>query len=498
MRVHLTIGRKLAISFGVVFILLCVLSYSSLDAIRRIGAGLDTAVNENTRAAHLVGDIASDLQQMKRESWSAQFADAIGSVLKVDSHKAGAADLGECSNCHTFGAAEQRWNDFETIAARARAHATELDALVHTGNARKALDAIRGELDEWSKRYGEYVALASQSKFSTAHAVITDRMDPLLEGMNQAVGALTSAEDIDLAAVRAEAHSTVSRSRWTTLLLIALSIVCAAGVVANIRRMTRVLRATVCELEERCGKSGVSATQVLSAGQSLAGGASDQAASLQETSSSAEEVSATAHKNTEFSDRMAAVVEEVRREVERTNTALGQTIAAMTEIDASSLSISKIIKTINEIAFQTNLLALNAAVEAARAGDAGLGFAVVAEEVRNLARRCAEAARDTENLIGESIAKAHEGKNRLHDLAASIQSITGATSTVSTLADQVRTGSREQSRAMEEIERALIRISEVTQKGAAAAQQSATAGDRLKIESNATHEVVERLSTLVE
>jgi methyl-accepting chemotaxis protein len=124
------------------------------------------------------------------------------------------------------------------------------------------------------------------------------------------------------------------------------------------------------------------------------------------------------------------------------------------------------------------------AVEAARAGEAGLGFA--------------DAARDTENLIGESISRSKGGKTRLDELAAGIQSITDATTTVSTLADEVRTGSREQSRAMEEIERALVRISDVTQKAASNAEESAAAGNDLTAESKALGEVVERLSALVE
>src|SRR5438093_4540947 len=114
---------------------------------------------------------------------------------------------------------------------------------------------------------------------------------------------------------------------------------------------------------------------------------------------------------------------ETERLVHGADAALHDMVASMTAIKESSDKVSRIIKTIDEIAFQTNILALNAAVEAARAGHAGMGFAVVAEEVRNLAQRCAHAAKDTAGLIEESIAKSNHGKTKVDEVAVSIRSI---------------------------------------------------------------------------
>ena len=123
----------------------------------------------------------------------------------------------------------------------------------------------------------------------------------------------------------------------------------------------------------------------------------------------------------------AEVMTKSQEDFYRTETALGDMVAAMAEINAQSGKIAKIIKVIDEIAFQTNILALNAAVEAARAGEAGTGFAVVADEVRNLAQRSAQAAKDTTILIEESIAKSEDGRARVDQVAAAIRKITQQT-----------------------------------------------------------------------
>jgi methyl-accepting chemotaxis protein len=169
----------------------------------------------------------------------------------------------------------------------------------------------------------------------------------------------------------------------------------------------------------------------------------------------------------------------------------------MQEIIGSSGKISKIIKVIDEIAFQTNILALNAAVEAARAGSAGMGFAVVADEVRNLAQRCASAARDTAALIEESIATSNGGKEKLAQVVAAIQSITGSSARVKELVTEVDHGSREQSRSIEQISAAIHQMERVTQNTAANAEQSAAASLDMNSQAEAMKQIVARLKALV-
>ena len=172
-------------------------------------------------------------------------------------------------------------------------------------------------------------------------------------------------------------------------------------------------------------------------------------------------------------------------------------VGSMKEINASSDKIAKIIKVIDEIAFQTNLLALNAAVEAARAGEAGMGFAVVAEEVRSLAQRCAQAAKDTESLIEESIQKSHDGRTKLEQVTSAVASVTESATKVRVLVDELDLASQEQAEGMQQVTSAIVTMEQVTQKTAASAEETASAGEQLSAQSMTLRDMVDRLSMLV-
>jgi methyl-accepting chemotaxis protein/methyl-accepting chemotaxis protein-1 (serine sensor receptor) len=172
-------------------------------------------------------------------------------------------------------------------------------------------------------------------------------------------------------------------------------------------------------------------------------------------------------------------------------------VVAMSEIDASSGKIARIIKTIDGIAFQTNILALNAAVEAARAGQAGLGFAVVADEVRSLAQRSAQAARDTAILIEESIEKSQGGKSKVDSVAEAIRATVKAERQVKLLVDEMNVGSQEQATGVEQISRAIAQMERITQDAAANAEESASAAEELTAQSETVRNIVGRLRVLV-
>lgn len=266
----------------------------------------------------------------------------------------------------------------------------------------------------------------------------------------------------------------------------------------TVRTVNKVLTGSVSELGLASDQIASAADQVSVSSQSLAQGSSEQAAMIEETSSVTTEINSISAQTTENSRLTADRMARSQGTLGTTNNQLNEMVDAMDRINGSSQKISKIIKVIDEIAFQTNILALNAAVEAARAGEAGMGFAVVAEEVRSLAQRCAQAARDTTELIEESIGNSKEGKTKVDDVAIAIRSITAEITKIKDLIDEINMGSVEQSRGIEQITRAITQMEQVTQSSAASAEEGAAAAEQLHAQAEAMKEVVIHLKNLVE
>jgi methyl-accepting chemotaxis protein len=264
-----------------------------------------------------------------------------------------------------------------------------------------------------------------------------------------------------------------------------------------IRKLSGELFRLTDTLARNSGQVAKLSSEVRSAGETLANVSSQQAASLEETAASAEEITAMTQKNAENSQAAAGVMSTVDGHVKASNRTLDEMVASMRDINESSAKISKIIKVIDEIAFQTNILALNAAVEAARAGEAGAGFAVVADEVRNLAQRSAQAARDTSQLIEESIAKSQDGTVKLQQVTAGIVAITQDSARVKLLVDEVSGGSQEQARGIDQIAKAVSQMERGTQDSAESAHQSAESSVQLMTQAEELHGIVLQLRSLV-
>lgn len=227
------------------------------------------------------------------------------------------------------------------------------------------------------------------------------------------------------------------------------------------------------------------AGQVADASQSLSQGATEQASSLEEISASMNQMNEQVRQSADNAAQASQLSSRTRAEAEKGRRHMQDMVAAMGEISASGQSISKIIKTIDEIAFQTNLLALNAAVEAARAGQHGKGFAVVAEEVRNLAGRSAKAARETAELIEGSTVKTQHGVTIAGQTAATLNDIVNGIAKVSDWLGEIATAAREQAEGIGQVNSGLSQIDQVTQQNTACAEESASAAEELS--SQAAH-----------
>ena len=213
--------------------------------------------------------------------------------------------------------------------------------------------------------------------------------------------------------------------------------------------------------------------------QSLAEGSTEQAASIEELSSSIADIAVRTKDNAEIADKTSKLSITIKENAEKGSRQMDDMIAAVKDINDASQSISKIIKTIDDIAFQTNILALNAAVEAARAGEHGKGFAVVAEEVRNLASKSAEAAKDTGNMIQDSIEKAELGYRIAGSTAESLREIVSGINESSLLAMETARAYEEQSVGIEQINAGIDQVAQVVQQNSATAEESAATSQEM-------------------
>ncbi len=247
----------------------------------------------------------------------------------------------------------------------------------------------------------------------------------------------------------------------------------------SLHRLVESNHDAISNVKESAAQITVGSEQVASASQALAQGATEQASALEQVTASMNEIAEHTKENASEANQADELVHNVKQMAVSGNEQMKTMVSAMNDINESSQTISKIIKTIDDISFQTNILALNAAVEAARAGVHGKGFAVVAEEVRNLAAKSASAASETQEMIEDSIQRVEHGAKLAEETAKSLDEIVNSIDHIVDLITTIAAASNEQATAVSQVDQAIGQVSQVVQTNSATSEQCAAASEEL-------------------
>jgi len=392
------------------------------------------------------------------------------------------------------------------------------------------------EMERIEKLYGpvalDIVDLALKNKREQAIAKMNDECRPLL-------AALIKASDEYAVVAAARAHTMIDEEQanytWQRNLLVVACLIAMAAAIAAGLLVTRSITRPIDEamsLAEAVSRGDLSSNvdvrgndeiaqllhalermrdnlarivgQVRQSSDSIATGSAEiatgnadlsqrteeQASNLQQTAASMEELTSTVKQNSDTARQANQLASSASEAATQGGVVVSQVVGTMEEITASSRKIADIISVIDGIAFQTNILALNAAVEAARAGEQGRGFAVVAGEVRNLAQRSSEAAKEIKSLIGQSVEKVEAGSKLVDDAGKSMADIVVQVRRVNDLIAEISSASMEQSSGISQVGDAVAQLDQVTQQNAALVEESAAAADSLKQQAANLAEVV--------
>ena len=493
---NLSVGMRLGSSFGVILVITALIAATGMWRIASLQGASERVATQEIEQQTLVEDWASDI----RLNWVRTEA-----FLK-------AIDLGYM---------EKLTADTQATAAGMDAKVQRIEALVQGEQARGLLAQIAAARTAYNTKLNEIRELHRGGEPNVPTMVDKD-LRPLADNYLQSLDALRKAMSTQLAASQADtttlAHASQVLLGVGTLVAVALGALLALSVTRSIVRpvqrgklaaesiadgdLTHAINATgtdetgqllqaLATMQSRLstivGNVRHNAEGVATASVEIATGNNDlsarteqQASALQQTAASMEQLGSTVRQNADNARQANQLAMSASTVAQQGGDVVAEVVDTMKGINDSSRKIADIISVIDGIAFQTNILALNAAVEAARAGEQGRGFAVVAGEVRSLAQRSAEAAKEIKGLIGTSVERVEKGSALVDKAGATMAEVVGAIRRVTDIMGEISAASSEQSQGVSQVGDAISQMDQTTQQNAALVEQSAAAADSLK------------------
>jgi methyl-accepting chemotaxis protein/methyl-accepting chemotaxis protein-1 (serine sensor receptor) len=469
-----TVGKRVLGAFAITFALILLLLAFHIQQTKQSNKQLDAILNTFSKKLN----IGTSIELATTEMQGAQR----GLMLSYEAHDAASAPQYVAS----YEAAGKKIDDL----------LAEFGLLAPSSTEQTFLQAVRESRATWAPGFANLSRLCASGEIDKAYA-LRSQNKVISAAMHTAASAIVEEQRHSLAAAVTESAEATTWSLWMSGIAMLASFALAALVLFIVRQVNQDLRQTAASLSEGAEEIASAAAQVSTLSNTLAQGASEQAAFIEETSASSVEIESMSRRSTDNSRSTASMVSASHARCEEADLFLGQMLTAMNDINTSSEQISRIIKVIEQIAFQTNILALNASVEAARAGEAGMGFAVVADEVRSLAQRSSQAAKDSAAFIEDSIQKSRVGKQKMDQVASVIRLITGDSTKINQLIDEISSGSQEQSHGIAQIANSIQQIEKVTQSSAASAEECAAAAEQLTAQSETVRDIAIDLTALV-